>query len=89
MCTYTGLFLASGSSVPVGIMHGVGTVAWITGPLATPANTGGPAAIVAGDMVLLRLFLGCGSSAPVRTEHEGDAAAWGGGGGRGSTVGRD
>jgi len=37
MCTYTGLFLAPGSSVPVGIMHGVGTVAWITGTLATSA----------------------------------------------------
>ena len=30
--------------------------------------------IVTGDMVLLGLFLVCGSSAPVRTEHEGTAA---------------
>ena len=50
-----------------------------------PANTGGPAAIVTGDMVLLRLFLACGSSALVRIEHEGDAAAWRGWG----WVGRD
>ena len=31
--------------------------------------------IVTGDMVLLGLFLVCGSSAPVRTEHEGGTAA--------------
>ena len=37
---------------------------------------GALAAIVTGDMVLLGLFLACGSSAPVMTEHEGGAAAW-------------
>lgn len=69
-------------------MHGVGTVAWVTGTLAAPASTGGLAAIVTGDMVLLRLFLACGSSVPMRIGHEGDAAAWKGIGG-GGAVSRD
>ena len=38
--------------------------------------TGVPATIVTGYMVLLGLFLVCGSSAPVRIKHEGGAAAW-------------
>ena len=55
-----------------------------TRTLATPANTGMPAAIVTGDVVLLRLFVACGSSAPVRIAHESDAAVWGGGWGWGT-----
>ena len=31
-------FLPCGSSVPMGIMHGGGLVAWITGTLAMPAT---------------------------------------------------
>ena len=38
--------------------------------------TGMPAVIVTGNMVLLVLFVACGSSAPVRIEREGGAAAW-------------
>ena len=44
-----------------------------------PGNAGYAGAlmsIVTGDMVLLGLFLVCGSSAPVRIKHEGGAAAW-------------
>lgn len=56
------LFLVSGSSVPVVIMHAGGAVAWIMGPwqcwLHRSAGT-----TVTGDMVLLGLFLACGSSA--------------------------
>ena len=43
-----------------------------------PGNAGYAGAlmsIVTGDMVLLGLFLVCGSSAPVRTEHEDGTAA--------------
>ena len=36
-CSDPGLFLASGSSVPVGIMYGCWVVAWIMGTLAMPA----------------------------------------------------
>ena len=35
-----GFFLASGSSVPVGIKHGGGMVAWIMGTLAMPGTQG-------------------------------------------------
>ena len=35
-----GLSLASGSSVPVGIKHGGGMVAWIMGTLALPGTQG-------------------------------------------------
>ena len=42
-----GFFLASGSSVPVGIMHVGGVVAWITGALAMLAVL---SAIITGEM---------------------------------------
>ena len=38
--------------------------------------TGVRAATVTGDVVILEIFLASGSSAPVRIEHGGDAAAW-------------
>ena len=38
--------------------------------------TGVTAATVTGDVVILEIFLASGSSAPVRIEHGGDAAAW-------------
>ena len=39
------------------------------------ASYAGVLVAVTGDMVLLGLYLACGSSAPVRIEHEGGAAA--------------
>ena len=50
-------------------------VAWITDSGNT-GYTGVPVTIVTGYMVLLGLFLACGSSAAVRIKHEGGAAAW-------------
>ena len=58
-----------------------------TRTLAMPTNTGMPTAIVTGNVVLLRLFVACGSSAPVRIAHESDAALWGGGLGGGYSGG--
>ena len=46
------------------------------GDLGNAGYAGEPAAIVTGDMALLGLFLACGSSIPVMTEHEGGAASW-------------
>ena len=52
-------------------------MAWLLGSdSGNTGYTGVPATIVTGYMVLLGLFLVCGSSAPVRIKHEGGAAAW-------------
>ena len=51
-------------------------MAWLLGSdSGNTGYTGVPATIVTGYMVLLGLFLVCGSSAPVRTEHEDGTAA--------------
>ena len=57
-------------------MHREASVAWITGTLVMPATQKCRPLIVPGDMVLLVLLLSCGSSAPVRMDHERGTAAW-------------
>ena len=44
------------------------------GDPGSTSYAGAPEAIITGDMVLLGLFLACGSYAPVRSECEGGAA---------------
>ena len=57
-------------------MHEGASIAWITGTLVMPATQECQPLIVPGDTVLLVLLLSCGSSAPVRMDHERDTAAW-------------